>query len=98
MKIYKRPKLPKITCDCGCTFRPDYSDIYSECNRDGTITRGKYARCPICSTRIPITFKGVVTGKCFQCNAYRDGHCALTGINTEPLGYCYRFAESGEQK
>ena len=59
MKILKLPFENKITCECGCEFEFDYSDleiderIFSFGNRNN-IVRILYVECPFCKHKITI--------------------------------------------
>lgn len=93
MKIYKKPKIQKIKCECGCVFRPSHQDICSEYLSDGTISREKHVLCPVCSRHIPVTFKGRRTGICAWCKYWngRDKYCTRYRVPMLGEDYCSRF-------
>lgn len=53
MKIIKKTKLPKITCElCGCVFRPEKGDLASlaakSCTDIYSIRELTFCTCPVC--------------------------------------------------
>lgn len=91
MRIYKKPKIPKITCrECGCVFKPHVSDL----TRDNDLSWNIFVTCPVCrsleyahlekTNRIP---------KCSNCYFWseKSKHCHLFGKNMYPDDFCSRF-------
>ena len=53
MKIVKKAKLPKITCElCGCVFRPEKGDLASfaakGCTDMYSVRELTFVTCPVC--------------------------------------------------
>ena len=58
MKIIKKAKLPKITCElCGCVFRPEGGDLRSLASGSASLQRIReetFVFCPVCGLSIGV--------------------------------------------
>ncbi len=63
MKIIKKAKLPKITCEfCGCVFRPEKDDLASlaakGCTDIYSIRELTFVVCPVCGLTAEVFKRG----------------------------------------
>lgn len=77
MKIYKKPKIPKITChECGCVFKPRVSELKREVDPYNIL----FAVCPVCARKANVRIDTRRVPKCSNCYFW-----------SEKSRYCHNF-------
>lgn len=91
MRIYKKPKIPKITCrECGCVFKPCVSDL----KRDKDYADKLFAACPACETKKYVHLDKLnCVPRCSNCYFWSEKtkHCYNLGVHMQHDDFCSCF-------
>ena len=92
MKIYKKPKMPKVRCYyCGCEFVPGKRDVHVRETSGCSVLQDAVVACPICKRTATIEFTPPIL-YCRNCTHW-DGNnrCNLHGTEMYEEDFCTRI-------